>query len=51
MKENKEYKVSARLNELQHNVLQSIIDEGKAKSMSTALQYLLNQQVILGGKK
>ncbi|MCO4162984.1 hypothetical protein K8D15_07250 [Citrobacter youngae] len=46
MKEQKEYKITVRLNETQHNVLQKIIDEGKAKSISTALQYLLNQHAL-----
>ncbi|HEF0074904.1 TPA: hypothetical protein R8G76_000119 [Citrobacter youngae] len=50
MKENKEYKITVRLNELQHGVLQDVINEGKAKTVSSALQYLLNQKVILGGE-
>ncbi|CAH3621166.1 TPA: hypothetical protein ACPYV3_002829 [Citrobacter freundii] len=46
--ENKEYKVSARLNEEQHKVLQDIVDSGKAKTTGKALQYLLSQYSILG---
>lgn len=48
MKENKEYKITVRLNETQYSILQKIIDDGKAKNQSTALQYLLNTLAIKG---
>lgn len=38
--------IGVRLNESQMEVLQKIISEGKATSISTAIQYLINQWAV-----
>lgn len=50
MKEKKTRGVGVRLNETQEAYLQKLISEGRASTISGAIQYLINQQVILGGK-
>lgn len=50
MKEQKTLGVGVRLNNTQHEALQKIINDGKANSISGAIQYLINQHIILGGK-
>ncbi|HCU0431132.1 TPA: hypothetical protein OUE92_003334 [Serratia marcescens] len=44
----KEHKVSVRLSEDQYKALQDIIADQKAKTQSAAIQYLINQYLILG---
>lgn len=46
MKENKESKITARITDTQHSYIQRLIDEGKAKSPSAAIQYLINMAMI-----
>lgn len=47
-KENKELRVSVRLSETQKGYLETLIKEGKATTISNAMQYLINQYGILG---
>lgn len=49
MEKNKQ--INVRLNEMQMQYLQQIVDAGKAKTQSGALVYLINQYAILGGNK
>lgn len=46
-KDVKNKSIGVRLNESQMEVLQKIKNEGKATSISTAIQYLINQWAIL----
>lgn len=48
MKENKTCGVGVRLNGTQEAFLQKLISEGKAKSVSNAIQYLINLSIIKG---
>lgn len=48
MKENKTRGVGVRLNGTQEAFLQKLISEGKAKSVSSAIQYLINLSIIKG---
>jgi Arc/MetJ-type ribon-helix-helix transcriptional regulator len=48
MKTTKNHLVTVRLNEAQYSILLSLISEGKAKSNAEAVQYLINQKLILG---
>lgn len=48
--EKKEKQVNVRLNEFQISVLQRIVDDGKAKSISSALVYLINTYTIINTK-
>ncbi|EOI1328056.1 hypothetical protein I5466_10810 [Citrobacter koseri] len=50
MKEKKTISVGVRLSPTQEAYLQKLIREGRASTISGAIQYLINQQVILGGK-
>ncbi|MGS4241713.1 hypothetical protein [Serratia marcescens] len=45
----KENKITVRLNDTQYALIQQLIDEGKAKTPSAALQLILNKLAILGG--
>ena len=47
MKENKSHPVSTKLNDRQVELLDKLIEEGKAKTRASAIQYLINQQLIL----
>ncbi|WP_210484278.1 hypothetical protein [Pantoea ananatis] len=46
MKENKESKITARISETQNQFIKKLIDEGKAKTPSAAIQYLINMAMI-----
>jgi hypothetical protein len=48
MKEKKINYVLVRLSDTQKTALQNIIDSGKAKSTSSAIQYLINSYMIKG---
>lgn len=48
MKENKTISVGVRLTSAQEQTLKSIVESGKAKSISSAIQYLIQQYAILG---
>lgn len=48
MKENTTCGVGVRLNGTQEAFLQKLISEGKAKSVSNAIQYLINLSIIKG---
>lgn len=50
MKETKQHQVGVKLNDAQVQLLDKLIEDGKAKNRSAAIQYLINQQLILGGK-
>lgn len=50
MAEKKTVSVGVRLSEVQKNLLQQLIQEGKAKTISQAIHYLINQQIILSSK-
>lgn len=48
MKTNKTRGVGVRLNEQQESYLIKLINDGKAKTVSGAIQYLINLQLIKG---
>lgn len=48
MRENKDARISVRITVTQQQVLQTMIDSGKCNSIAAAIQYLINQQMILG---
>lgn len=48
MKDKKEKQINVRLSESHLLALQKFVDEGKAKSQSGALVYLVNQYMIMG---
>jgi hypothetical protein len=48
MKEQKSISVGLRISEKQREAIQKIIDEGKAKTISTAIKYLINLYMIKG---
>ncbi|EPJ5332947.1 TPA: hypothetical protein ACJJXW_001537 [Enterobacter cloacae] len=48
MKEQKTRGVGVRLNETQEAHLQKLISDGKAKTISSAIQYLINLSMIKG---
>lgn len=48
MKENKNTSFGIRLNDRQIELVDSLIEDGKAKTRSSAIQYLINQHIILG---
>lgn len=48
MKEVKSHSVSTKLNDRQVELLDKLISDGKAKTRAVAIQYLINQQLILG---
>lgn len=48
MKENKTNVVSVRITDPQKDSLQKIINEGKAKTLAGAIQYLINKHMVLG---
>lgn len=50
MKENKSISIGVRLNELQVDVLDKLIEEGICKTRSAAVQYLINKQAALNSK-
>lgn len=50
MKEIKSHPVSVKLNDAQVQLLEKLIQEGKAKTKASALQYLINQYSILNSK-
>lgn len=47
-KDNKNFKVTARINEIQQEYLNKLIEESKAKTPSAAIQYLINMAIIRG---
>ncbi|EHO3777905.1 MULTISPECIES: hypothetical protein [Enterobacteriaceae] len=51
MAEKKTISVGVRLSEVQNNLLLQLVQEGKAKTISQAIHYLINQQIILGDNK
>lgn len=48
MKENKDVRIALRISTEQEKALQKLIDQGKAKNKSSAIQYLINQYSVLG---
>jgi hypothetical protein len=50
MKEVKQHQVGVKLNDGQIALLDKLIADGKAKTKASAIQYLINQQIILGSK-
>lgn len=46
MKENKTRGVGVRLNETQEAYLQKLISDGKCRTISSAIQYLINISMI-----
>lgn len=50
MKELKSHPVSVKLNDTQVKLLEKLIQEGKAKTKASAIQYLINQYSILNSK-
>lgn len=50
MKEKKTISVGVRLNPTQEEILKSLIECGKATTISSAIQYLIHQYAILGSK-
>lgn len=50
MKEVKQHQVGVKLNDGQIVLLDKLITDGKAKTKASAIQYLINQQMILGSK-
>lgn len=51
MKEKKEARISLRLNERHVDLLAKIVEEGKAKNQSAAIQYVLNLYQITDSNK
>lgn len=47
MKQNKNNMVGVKLNDAQLQLLDKLIEEGKSKSRSGSLQYLINEKLIL----
>lgn len=50
MKELKSHPVSVKLNDTQVKLLEELIQEGKAKTKASAIQYLINHYSILNSK-
>lgn len=50
MKETKQHQVGVKLNDVQVQLLEKLIQEGKAKTKASAIQYLINQYSILNSK-
>ena len=50
MKEIKSHQVGVKLNDVQVKLLEKLIQEGKAKTKASAIQYLINQYSILKSK-
>lgn len=48
MRENKDTRITVRITATQSQFLQSMVDTGKFSSVAAAIQYLINQQMILG---
>ncbi|HDS8977224.1 TPA: hypothetical protein QHR34_004067 [Raoultella ornithinolytica] len=48
MKEVKQHQVGVKLNDRQIELLDKLISDGKCKTRAAAIQYLINQQLILG---
>lgn len=48
MRENKEARITVRVTVAQQQALQKMIDTGKCTSIAAAVQYLINQHMILG---
>lgn len=46
----KNQQINVRLNEQHFKTLQQIVQQGKAKTQSAALVYLIDQYAILGSK-
>lgn len=42
--------IGVRITPLQEEYLQKLVDEGKVKNINQAIQYVLNQTIILGGE-
>lgn len=50
MTDKKNISVGVRLSEAQNNLVLQLVQEGKAKTVSQAIHYLINQQIILNSK-
>lgn len=48
MNQKKDKQINVRVSEFQLEVLQKIVDDGKAKTQSGALIYLINQYGVVG---
>lgn len=51
MKENKSISIGVRISEVQAELLDKLIKDGKAKNRSGAIHYLINEKLILGESK
>jgi|GEM_PF-925045 len=51
MKQNKNNMVGVKLNDTQIELLDQLIADGKCKTRSGGLQYLINEKLILSNKK
>lgn len=47
MRENKDARITVRISVTQLHFLQNMVDSGKFSSVAAAIQYLINQQMIL----
>ena len=50
MTDKKNISVGVRLSEAQNNLLLQLVQEGKAKTVSQAIHYLITQHIILNSK-
>jgi len=48
MRENKDARITVRITVTQLQFLQNMVDSGKFSSVAAAIQYLINQHIILG---
>jgi len=48
MRENKEARITVRVTATQQQVLHKMVESGKCNSIAAAIQYLINQHIILG---
>ncbi len=48
MRENKEARITVRITATQQQVLHKMVESGKCNSIAAAIQYLINQYIILG---
>ncbi|MFG0515142.1 hypothetical protein [Kluyvera intermedia] len=51
MKENKSISIGVRISEVQAELLDKLIKDGKAKNRSGVIHYLINEKLILGESK
>nr|WP_314523110.1 hypothetical protein [uncultured Rahnella sp.] len=50
IKVNKDHRITVRLTDTQYTLIENVMNDGKAKTPSAALQHLLNELVIKGSK-